>query len=130
MLLLSWDKRSHKSCLPYRRFLLAFKGLLRPGLIGGGMTFVCALIGCCAKPLTEELLLLQQQVLQLPTSQCAKADPHLQHEAGEGGCCRMLQLASSSCFSLNAHSTDEHMDTFFPASVVEKPAILLVSHDT
>lgn len=38
MLLFSWDKQSHKSCLPYHCFLLAFKGLLQPEVIGGGMT--------------------------------------------------------------------------------------------
>lgn len=38
MLLLSRGKQSHKSCLPYLSFLLTFKGLVRPELIGGVAT--------------------------------------------------------------------------------------------
>lgn len=38
MLLLSRGKQSHKSCLPYLSFLLTFKGLVRPELIGGVVT--------------------------------------------------------------------------------------------
>lgn len=38
MLLFSGGKQSHKSCLPYLSFLLTFKGLVQPALIGGVVT--------------------------------------------------------------------------------------------
>lgn len=38
MLLFSLGKQSHKSCLPYLSFLLTFKGLVQPELIGGVVT--------------------------------------------------------------------------------------------
>lgn len=38
MLLLGRGKQSHKGCLPYLSFLLTFKGLVQPELIGGAVT--------------------------------------------------------------------------------------------
>lgn len=70
MLLLSWDKQSHKSGLPYLCFLLAFKGLLSAGADWWRNDIICGLIGHGAKPLTEGLLLLQQVLAAIHLTVC------------------------------------------------------------